>query len=324
MQQSSAEDRRLHARRMKAAQDEVRQIEPLHRVAGRRRIRHGGRLRGGAADPGTAHRRRRGAGRPQDRLHQPGHVGALRRAPADLGRDVRPHRRAPAAGRRRRGMQPGRPRRAEDRARDRVRPALDACRRHRPGGAARLHRVGRARLRDGAVALSRLALRAPDAIADGSLHGLLLLGEPQPVGRARDGAGSGAGELLSRRFPATAARSSTATGAAVLGSPLAALAHLVAVLAGQPQSPPLAAGEIVTTGTITAAYPVRAGETWRSRVEGIGLPGLEVRFTAVSRRHAACRHGGKRRRAVCRDPPDSLIADFQSDIARWNSENGNA
>ena len=119
---------------------------------------------------------------------------------------------------------------------------------------------------------------APDAIADGSLHGLLLLGEPQPVARL----GAGLEEALAS-FSVALDRDSieveTATGAAVLGSPLAALAHLVEVLAGQPQSPPLAAGEIVTTGTITAAYPVQPGETWRSRVQGIGLPGLEVRFT---------------------------------------------
>ena len=119
---------------------------------------------------------------------------------------------------------------------------------------------------------------AADAIADGSLHGLLLLGEPQPVDRL----GPGLAEALASFSVSLACNGrevETATSASVLGSPLAALAHLVEVLAGQPQSAPLAAGEMVTTGTITAAYPVRAGETWRSRVQGIGLPGLEVRFT---------------------------------------------
>ena len=40
------------------------------------------------------------------------------------------------------------------------------------------------------------------------------------------------------------------------------------------------AGEIVTTGTITTAQSVQAGETWRSEVRGIGLPGLTVDFSA--------------------------------------------
>jgi 2-oxo-3-hexenedioate decarboxylase len=43
-----------------------------------------------------------------------------------------------------------------------------------------------------------------------------------------------------------------------------ALAHLVQVLASQPAAPLLAAGEIVTTGTLTDAWPVTPGETWRS------------------------------------------------------------
>ena len=44
-------------------------------------------------------------------------------------------------------------------------------------------------------------------------------------------------------------------------SPLLALAHLIQALARQPEAPPLSAGEIVTTGVITDAHPVAAGET---------------------------------------------------------------
>ena len=62
-------------------------------------------------------------------------------------------------------------------------------------------------------------------------------------------------------------------GANVLGSPALALAHLARVLADQPQMPPLAAGELVTTGTITDAWPVAPGETWSSDYGTLGLPG---------------------------------------------------
>ena len=48
-------------------------------------------------------------------------------------------------------------------------------------------------------------------------------------------------------------------GSHVLDSPALALAHLVRVLADQRQFPALAAGEIVTTGTLTDAWPVAAG-----------------------------------------------------------------
>ena len=65
----------------------------------------------------------------------------------------------------------------------------------------------------------------------------------------------------------------------VLGSPALALAHLARVLAGQPAMPPLAAGELVTTGTITDAWPVAPGQTWSSDYGRLGLPGLVLRLT---------------------------------------------
>lgn len=67
-------------------------------------------------------------------------------------------------------------------------------------------------------------------------------------------------------------------GGNVLGSPLLALAHLVEVLAKQPQSPPLAAGEVITTGTLTDAHPVVPGETWSTEIRGLPLHGLTVVF----------------------------------------------
>ena len=72
----------------------------------------------------------------------------------------------------------------------------------------------------------------------------------------------------------------TGKGSNVLGSPLAAIAHLLSVLAKQPNYASLEAGEIVTTGTITTAQSVQAGEIWRSEVQDIELPGLTVEFSA--------------------------------------------
>jgi 2-keto-4-pentenoate hydratase len=68
------------------------------------------------------------------------------------------------------------------------------------------------------------------------------------------------------------------SGEIVLGSPLAALAHLVDLLSGQPWAPPLAAGEIVSTGTLTDAHPVAPGEAWRTELFGLPLAGLRLRF----------------------------------------------
>ncbi len=68
-------------------------------------------------------------------------------------------------------------------------------------------------------------------------------------------------------------------GANALGHPLAALAHLAGVLAQQPQFEPLAAGEIITTGTLTAAMPIKPGESWVSKYEGLPLTGLTLTLT---------------------------------------------
>lgn len=121
--------------------------------------------------------------------------------------------------------------------------------------------------------------QAADTVADNGLHGALLLGRPQPV----PALGADLVESL-RSFAVKLSCGGdvmeTGRGSNVLGSPLAELAHLVSVLAGQPGSEPLRPGEIVTTGTLTAAYPVRAGEIWKTELRGLALTGLEVAFTA--------------------------------------------
>jgi 2-oxo-3-hexenedioate decarboxylase len=65
----------------------------------------------------------------------------------------------------------------------------------------------------------------------------------------------------------------------VLGGPLSALRHLIDVLAHDQFNPPLAAGEIVTTGTLTRAFPVPAGATWTTELNGIALDGIRLRVT---------------------------------------------
>ena len=64
----------------------------------------------------------------------------------------------------------------------------------------------------------------------------------------------------------------------VLGGPVSALRHLVGLLARDVINPPLAAGEIVTTGTLTRAMPVKSGETWTTALERIRLAGIKLQF----------------------------------------------
>ena len=110
-----------------------------------------------------------------------------------------------------------------------------------------------------------------DCTADNGLHGRLVIGAPLalhglealPTAQAKLFKGD---RLVDQ-----------GVGANVLGGPLTALAFLVDLLKKQPEAPPLRAGEIISTGTLTDAHPVAPGETWRTEVSG--FPALTLAFS---------------------------------------------
>jgi 2-oxo-3-hexenedioate decarboxylase len=116
-----------------------------------------------------------------------------------------------------------------------------------------------------------------DCTANNGLHAGLVVGTQLPVAELRGLAGK-LPSLQLTLFKADAVVD-RGVGANVLGSPLLALAHLVELLAREPDSPALAAGEIVSTGVLTDAHPIAPGETWRTALDGLPLAGLEVSFT---------------------------------------------
>jgi hypothetical protein len=65
-------------------------------------------------------------------------------------------------------------------------------------------------------------------------------------------------------------------GRNVLGSPLSAVASLVEAIEREGDVYPLAPGEIITTGTMTKAYPVDVGERWGTRFERNEFPALTI------------------------------------------------
>lgn len=64
----------------------------------------------------------------------------------------------------------------------------------------------------------------------------------------------------------------------VLEGPLSTIRYVMELLARDPDNPPLAAGEIVSTGTLTRALPVKPGETWTTTLKGIALEDASLRF----------------------------------------------
>jgi 2-oxo-3-hexenedioate decarboxylase len=118
---------------------------------------------------------------------------------------------------------------------------------------------------------------APDTVAAFGLHGALLIGPHHSIGAQI--------EDWTRRlstFEIDLNRNGTVAdrgrAANVLGGPASALRYLVGILSRDQINPPLAAGEIVTTGTLTRALPVSAGETWTTDLTGVALDRIRVNF----------------------------------------------
>lgn len=120
---------------------------------------------------------------------------------------------------------------------------------------------------------------AAQTVADGGLHAHLLVGPRVPLARLATNAEQLhqllAGARLQLRKNGTVVEEGA--GAHVLDSPLRALLHFTETLRACPGAADLVAGDVVTTGTWTDAWPVAAGETWSARFDA-ALPGLEIHF----------------------------------------------
>ncbi|MDP2252335.1 MAG: fumarylacetoacetate hydrolase family protein [Hydrogenophaga sp.] len=118
-----------------------------------------------------------------------------------------------------------------------------------------------------------------DTVADGGLHARLLVGRRTPV---RDVASSAAAldERLAQARVSLLRNGEVVEqgeGSNVLDSPLRALLHFTQTLRACPGAPDLQAGDVVTTGTWTDAWPVVPGEHWEARFSS-PLPSLAVTF----------------------------------------------
>jgi 2-oxo-3-hexenedioate decarboxylase len=120
--------------------------------------------------------------------------------------------------------------------------------------------------------------KSADSAADQSLHWRLVIGEPYVFDPAS------LDDLATKIRDCTIALSCNGevrdrgVGSNALDHPALALAFLADLLAAQAAFDPLAAGEIITTGTLTAALAVRAGESWTSEITGLPVAPLTVRF----------------------------------------------
>jgi 2-oxo-3-hexenedioate decarboxylase len=116
-----------------------------------------------------------------------------------------------------------------------------------------------------------------DTVAAYGLHGALLIGTRHLVATRSEAWSS---TLSSFKIALSRNGEVVDRGQAmnVLDGPILALKHLVEVLAVDHVNLPLAAGEIITTGTLTRAFPVSPGEQWSTELEGTLLGAANLRF----------------------------------------------
>jgi 2-oxo-3-hexenedioate decarboxylase len=121
--------------------------------------------------------------------------------------------------------------------------------------------------------------QAAQTVADSGLHARLLMGPRQAVRDVAADADTLHDVLAGTRVQLLRGDEQVdeGSGAQVLDSPLQALLHFVNELRACPGAPAIAAGDVVTTGTWTDAWPVQAGQVWTARFSAL-LPPLTVAF----------------------------------------------
>jgi len=119
-----------------------------------------------------------------------------------------------------------------------------------------------------------------DFVAAYGLHAALVVGEPLMVTR------SNIPELVEQlptfkvRLVKNGDLVEEGSGRNSLRSPALCLAELARAMAKQDGAEPLAAGNLVSSGTLTESTPIQPGATWTASVEGLDLPALTVRLLA--------------------------------------------
>ena len=111
-----------------------------------------------------------------------------------------------------------------------------------------------------------------EAFAAQALHAVLRVGPRRPLAELGDPVMDLAAMTLELSLDGRPV--ATGHGALVLDSPVLALGHLVTELAKAGRS--LEPGDVITTGTITDAQPMRPGQRWTVRFEGVPLHGIAL------------------------------------------------
>jgi 2-keto-4-pentenoate hydratase len=119
-------------------------------------------------------------------------------------------------------------------------------------------------------------LTPPDFVATFGYHTGLIVGTPRPI--AGEDLAKLAEQLENCEATLTGENTISGGGKNVLGSPCLSLGELATALNTQPGADTLAAGELISTGTMLPPPFIAVGQTWRVELKGLDLPPLTAKF----------------------------------------------
>ena len=119
--------------------------------------------------------------------------------------------------------------------------------------------------------------KVADTITDSGLHAKLVVGKPVQLKQVAKNGDELHGLLSGMSLELLQSGKSIEKGAAsnVLDSPLMALLHFMKALRSCPGAPDVQAGDVITTGTWTDAWPLEKGQQWQSRYDS-PLTGIKL------------------------------------------------
>lgn len=121
-----------------------------------------------------------------------------------------------------------------------------------------------------------------DFVASFGLHAALIVGEPVHVEPDMFAALSDQLPTFKVRLLKDGQLIEEGSGKNSLGSPALSLGELAAAIGRQPGAEPLAAGELISSGSLTAPHPVAGGQRWRCEVEGLSCCTTENRAAQIT------------------------------------------
>lgn len=117
-----------------------------------------------------------------------------------------------------------------------------------------------------------------DFVAALGFHRALVVGEPQPIAVDQAAAVAAALPVFTARLSRDGAAVAEGGGKNILKSPALCLAELAGAMQKQAGAEPLAARDLVTTGSLTDPQFIHVDETWTAAVDGLDVRPITLRL----------------------------------------------